>query len=134
MKKLFKLTLVLMFTFLLVGCKSNNISKISYESFKEKIDKKESLILFFGESDILENTLNNVLNEYDLKAYKIKVSSLDDDQLLELKSIIDYEEPSICFIKDGVNPTILTNITDEYVREETIINTLKNLEFIKEKN
>lgn len=131
MKKILKVALVIVFTLVIVGCKSNNISKISYDSFKEKIDKKESLILFFGESDLLETTLNDVLNEYDLKAYKIKVSNLDDDKLLELKSIIDYEEPSICFIKDGANPTILTNITDEYAREDVIVNTLKNLEFIK---
>ena len=134
MKRIFKLTLVVIFTLFLVGCKSNNISTISYDNFKEKVDKKESIILFFGESDLLENTLNNVLNEYDLKAYRIKTSSLSEEEVLELKSIIDYKEPSICFIKDGVNPTILTNITDEYAREETIINTLKNLEFIKEKN
>ena len=134
MKRIFKLTLVVIFTLFLVGCKSNNISTISYNNFKEKVDKKESIILFFGESDLLENTLNNVLNEYDLKAYRIKTSSLSEEEVLELKSIIDYKEPSICFIKDGANPTILTNITDEYVREETIINTLKNLEFIKEKN
>ena len=131
MNKFKHILLVLVVTLLLVGCKSNNVNSISYEKFKEKIDKKESLILFFGESKTLETTLNNVLNKYDLKAYKIKTSSLNEDELNELKGIIDYEEPSICFIVDGINPTKLTNITDEYIEESKLETVLKNLNFIK---
>ncbi len=131
MNKFKHILLVLVVTLLLVGCKSNNVNSISYEKFKEKIDKKESLILFFGESKTLETTLNNVLNKYDLKAYKIKTSSLNEDELNELKGIIDYEEPSICFIVDGINPTKLTNITDEYIEEAKLETVLKNLNFIK---
>ena len=123
--------LVFLVTFLLVGCKSNNINSISYEKFKEKIDKKESLILVFGDSDTLENTLNNVLNKHNLKAYRVKTSSLNDDELNELKGIIDYKEPSICFIVDGINPTILTNITDEYITEAKLETILTNMQFIK---
>ena len=75
--KMKHILLVLLVTFLLVGCKSNNINSISYEKFKEKADNKESMILFFGESDTLEETLNNVLNEYKLTAYKVKTSRLE---------------------------------------------------------
>ncbi len=131
MKKIFKITFVFLLTLFLVGCKSNNVDKISYEKFKEKIDKKESMILLFGESETLETTLNNVLNKHNLKAYKVKTSNLSEDELNELKGIIDYEEPSICFIIDGVNPTILTSITDEYTRESQIERSLKSLGFIK---
>ena len=123
--------LVFLVAFLLVGCKSNNINSISYEKFKEKVDKKESLILVFGDSDTLENTLNNVLNKHNLKAYRVKTSSLNDDELNELKGIIDYKEPSICFIVDGINPTILTNITDEYITEAKLETILTNMQFIK---
>ena len=115
--------LVFLVTFLLVGCKSNNINSISYNTFKEKVDKKESMILFFGESDTLETTLN---------AYKVKTSSLKEDDLNSLKEIIYYSEPSICFIIDGVNPTILTNITDEYVTESKLEDVLKGLHFIEQ--
>ena len=123
--------LVFFVIFLLVGCKSNNINSISYEKFKEKVDKKESMILFFGESTTLETTLNNVLNKYKLEAYKVKTSRLDDDEINSLKEIIDYDEPSICFIIDGSNPTKLTNITDEYITEAKLESVLKSLEFIK---
>ncbi len=123
--------LVFLVTFLLVGCKSNNINSISYEKFKEKVDKKESMILFFGESETLETTLNNVLNKYKLEAYKVKTAKLNDDEINSLKEIIDYEDPSICFIIDGNNPTKLTNITDEYITEAKLETVLKNLQFIK---
>ena len=123
--------LVFLVTFLLVGCKSNNINSISYEKFKEKVDKKESMILFFGESETLETTLNNVLNKYKLEAYKVKTAKLNDDEINSLKEIIDYEDPSICFIIDGNNPTKLTNITDEYITEAKLETVLNNLQFIK---
>ena len=123
--------LVFVVAFLLIGCKSNNISSISYEKFKERVDKKESMILFFGESDTLETTLNNVLNKHNIKAYRIKTSSLDDEEINSLREIIDYDDPSICFIIEGVNPTVLTNITDEYTTEAKLENVLKDLNFIK---
>jgi hypothetical protein len=123
--------LVFVVAFLLVGCKSNNISSISYEKFKERVDKKESMILFFGESDTLETTLNNVLNKHNIKAYRVKTSSLDDEEINSLREIIDYDDPSICFIIEGVNPTVLTNITDEYTTEAKLENFLKDLNFIK---
>jgi len=123
--------LVFLVAFLLVGCKSNNISSISYEKFKERVDKKESMILFFGESDTLETTLNNVLNKHNIKAYRVKTSSLNDEEINSLREIIDYDDPSICFIIEGVNPTVLTNITDEYTTEAKLENVLKDLNFIK---
>ena len=129
--KIKHILLVFMVTFLLVGCKSNNINSISYEKFKEKVDKKESMVLIFGESDTLETTLNNVLNKHNLKAYRVKTSNLSDDELNELKGIVYYEEPSICFIVDGNNPTILTNVTDEYITETKLENILTDLKFIK---
>ncbi len=129
--KIKHILLVFMVAFLLVGCKSNNINSISYEKFKEKVDKKESMILFFGESETLETTLNNVLNKYKLEAYKVKTAKLNDDEINSLKEIIDYEDPSICFIIDGNNPTKLTNITDEYITEAKLETVLKNLQFIK---
>ena len=131
MKRILMVTFMFLLTVCLVGCKSDKISTISYESFKEKVDKKESLILFFGESETMETTLNNVLNNHDLEAYKIKTKNLTDDEINELKLIIDYEDPSICFIIKGDNPSKLTNITDEYVTETKIENVLKDLEFIK---
>ena len=131
MKRILMVTFMLLLTVCLVGCKSDKISTISYESFKEKVDKKESLILFFGESETMETILNNVLNNHDLEAYKIKTKNLTDDEINELKLIIDYEDPSICFIVKGDNPSKLTNITDEYVTETKIENVLKDLEFIK---
>lgn len=131
MRKFSHILLVLVVALLLVGCKSNNVKSISYDSFKEKVEKKESMILFFGESETLETTLNNVLNKHNLKAYKIKISNLNDDEVNELKSIIDYDTDSICFIVDGVNPTVLTNITDEYITETKLETVLTNLGFIK---
>ena len=131
MRKFSHILLVLVVALLLVGCKSNNVKSISYDSFKEKIEKKESMILFFGESETLETTLNNVLNKYDLKAYKIKISNLNNDEINELRGIIDYDQDSICFIVDGSNPTVLTNITDEYITETKLETVLKNLGFIK---
>jgi len=131
MKRILMASFMLLLTVCLVGCKTDKISSISYESFKEKVDKQESLILLFGNSETMETTLNNVLNKHDLDAYQVKTKDLKDDELNDLKSIVDFEDPSICFIVKGNNPTKLTNITDEYVTETKIENILKDLDFIK---
>ena len=132
MKSKILILCTLVLTIFLTGCTTNKINSISYEKFKEKIDDKESLILFFGESKSMESTLNSVLNDNNLEAYKIKVEKLSDDELNELKNIIYYQDPSICFIVNGENPTILTNIEDEYVTKTKLENVLKDLNFIKE--
>ena len=44
--KIKHILLVFMVAFLLVGCKSNNINSISYEKFKEKVQKLISFTVY----------------------------------------------------------------------------------------
>ena len=129
--KYIKYILVLLMILLLVGCTSNNIESISYDDFKEKVNDKEDMILFFGEDQVLETTLNTILNENNLTAYKIKISKLSDNEIEELKSYVDYEDTSICFIIKGEDPSVLTHITDTYTTKDKIESQLKALGFIK---
>ncbi len=129
--KYIKYILLLVATLLLVGCTTDNINYISYDNFIDKVDNKENMILFFGENDLLESTLNQVLNDYELEAYTINTKKLSDEELSELKKIVDFEDLAICFIVNGQDPSVLTHLTDEYTTKEDIINSLTNLGFIK---
>ena len=64
---------------------------------------------------------------YNYGKFNNEINSIENN----IKQIIDYDDPSICFIIEGVNPTVLTNITDEYTTEAKLENVLKDLNFIK---
>ena len=119
---------------LLVGCSSNSYSKLNYEKLTKKIDDKESFILLINdqseEGNLLKNTLNKVLKANNLKAYELNPNKVSADEKNELRTSFSYENISIIFFKDGINPSKLSHITDELTTETEITNHLKNLGFI----
>ena len=132
MKKRYFL-IIMMFTLLLTACSSGKLSSISYNELKEKVDNKETFVLYVSTNDnTLEDTLNNVLEKYDFNAYKINLDKLSDDEKTELKLKYAYEDPSIIFIIEGNDPTILSHVTDSSMRSKDLIARLKDMNFIKE--
>lgn len=132
MKKRYFL-IIMMFTLLLTACSSGKLSSISYNELKEKVDNKETFVLYVSTNDnALEDTLNNVLEKYDFNAYKINLDKLSDDEKTELKLKYAYEDPSIIFIIEGNDPTILSHVTDSSMRSKDLIARLKDMNFIKE--
>ena len=131
MKKRYLLIITLVM-FLLTGC-SSKLSNINLNDLNEKMDKKESFVLYvYSQDDTLESTLSSVLDEYEFSAYKINVNKLNDEEKRELKLKFDYAEPSIIFIIEGKDPTVLAHVTDSNIRKSNLIDRLKNMEFIKE--
>lgn len=132
MKKRYFL-IVILFTLLLTACSSSKLSSISYNELKEKVNNKETFVLYVTTKDnTLEDTLKNVLEKYDFKAYKISLDDLNDSEKAELKLKYSYEDPTIIFIIEGNDPTILSHVTDSSIRSTDLIARLKDMNFIKE--
>ena len=132
MKKRYFL-IIMMFTLLLTACSSSKLSNINYNELKEKINNKETFVLYVSTNDnTLEDTLNSVLEKNDFNAYKINLDKLNDEEKTELKLKYAYEDPSIIFIIDGKDPTILSHVTDASIRSTDLIARLKDMNYIKE--
>ena len=132
MKKRYFL-IIMMFILLLTACSSDKLSNISYNELKEKINNKETFVLYVSTNDnTLEDTLSNILEKYDFNVYKINPDKLNDEEKTELKLKYAYEDPSIIFIIEGNDPTILSHVTDSSIRSKDLIARLKDMNFIKE--
>ena len=130
-KRCILITIVLLL--LLTACSNNKLSNIKVNELKEKTDNKESFVLYLSANDNeLESTLNQIVNEYDFNAYKINLDKLSDEEKLELKTKYAYSDPSIIFIIDGKDPTILSHITNNNITKKAIVERLKDMNFIKE--
>lgn len=128
-----KILFILTFILLVTGCNSSNIKTISYNELNQKFENKESFILFFegNDSETLKSTLNKILEKNNLEAYTIKTNKLDNDKLNELRLKVDFEEPSITFVIDGSDPSVITHITNVYIEEDDLETRLHDMNFIK---
>ena len=131
-----KVLLLIIGLFMLTGCSTDKIEELSYKELNKKFENKETFILYFDgtDGDVLEDTLNRVLEKENLVAYTINTSKLSQDEINTLRYKADYEEPSIVFIKEGNDPSILTHITDVYITDESLTTRLEALGFIDNKN
>ena len=131
-----KVLLLIIGLFMLTGCSNSKIEELSYKELNKKFENKETFILYFDgtNGDVLEDTLNRVLEKENLVAYTINTSKLSQDEINTLRYKADYEEPSIVFIKEGNDPSILTHITDIYITDESLTTRLTALGFIDNKN
>lgn len=132
MKK-YVLFLLLLLTFFVSGCSKNSLSKISFDELNTKLNNKESFILYFNSdsNNNLEEKLDKVLTNNNLKGYIINASKLSDQEKIDLQLNIAYEEPSIVFIINGQDPTKLSHITDTNITTKQIEQRLKDMNFIK---
>ena len=128
-----KILVLIVFMILLTGCDNGNIEDISLNDLNQKFENKESFILYFEgtKSETLENTLNNILEENNLTAYSLDTSELNEDEINSLRLKVDYESPSIVFIVEGKDPSVITHVTDNYIQENDLLTRLKDLNFIK---
>lgn len=132
MKRIF---LILSLTFiLLTGCGTSNLKELSFSELKNRLEQKESFIIYFDKDDenILKTKLNKIVKEYNLNGYTINTTKITNDEKLEIQPLIDYEEPSIVFVINGLDPSKLSHITDKDTTIKDIIQRLKDINFIKE--
>ena len=68
---------LLTITFLLTGCSNGVLTKISYDELSEKLNNKETFVVYFSSMDSnLENTLNDALSENNLEGFKVDTSKI----------------------------------------------------------
>lgn len=109
MKKVCKLISIFLMIFFLSGCGGlKSYKEISYKETKEKINNKETFILYIGSSSCtacksFKPVLEKVIKDYQIKVSYIDVSKLSDEEVNEFSTIINFgnSTPKVYFIKDG---------------------------------
>lgn len=129
MKKILKvLSLMIVFSFILAGCSSSSshIKEITLNEFKEKINNKDSFVLYVGNEKCThcvsyKPVLEKVLDDYNINIYHLNNRKLRDKELSEFKNYVSISgTPTVLFIENGEEETTLNRITGETTREETI--------------
>ena len=140
-KKTINIITIVIIAILLIGVlifitlpKKSNIHEITYQDLVTKIENKESFILYVrqdGCSHCLEYgpVLEEVLREYDITAYSIDLTTLDDDEEAFDDLISITGTPTTVFFKDGVEQSVTTRIVGSKSKE-TIIERFKSQGFI----
>lgn len=132
MKKI-SLLLIFILTIFLTACGKNNLENLSYKDLTNKLNEKESFIIYFGSDDDTElaKKLNTVLESNNLTGYKFDPSDLTEEEKNTLSIAIAYEDPSIVFVVEGRDPSKLTHVTDKDIIVKNLEQRLKDLGFIK---
>lgn len=138
MKKGLKILVsVLIMCFILSGCSENkNIKSISLNEFKQKIENKETFVVYVGNKDCVHcnnymPTLKKVLKDYNITIYQIDNSKLTEEEYGNFKTYVSISgTPTIAFIKNGEEESTLDRIVGE-TDEETTIKKFKSNGYIK---
>ena len=133
MKK--KILLLITILLLTSACSSSYLKSINLKTLNNKIDKKESFILYLtDESDgnILKNTIFKVSKKNNIQSFYLNTIKLNDKDLKSLKDKFTFDETNIIiFIKDGQEETVLSRIDDLYISEEKLEQEFKIQGYIK---
>ena len=133
MKK--KILLLITILLLTSACSSSYLKSINLKTLNNKIDKKESFILYLtDESDgnILKNTIFKVSKKNNIQSFYLNTIKLNDKDLKSLKDKFTFDETNIIiFIKDGQEETVLSRINDLYISEEKLEQEFKIQGYIK---
>lgn len=138
MKKALKLIiLAFIFSIIVCGCsvKSKYIKDLSFKEFKQKIDNKDSFVLYIGNDHCSHcnkymPTLKKVLEDYKVTIYHIDNRKLKDDYIKFKEYINISGTPTIVFIENGDEETTLNRIVGEKTYDETV-EMLKVNDYIK---
>ena len=105
------------------------LKEITYSEYKNKINNKESFIIYFKQNGCshcasFTPVFEKVLNDYKVTAYFINFSNLSDEDNKSLSNDITISgTPTVVFIKDGKELSGLYRIEGEKERD-IIINKL----------
>ena len=115
---------------------SNNLIEMNTKTLKEKINNKDSFILLItkeGCSHCAEYlpVFINVLEKYNLTAYKLDLADMSDSDKEYLADIANISgTPTTVFIENGEETTVLNRIVGSASRK-TVIDRLKTMKYIK---
>ena len=128
MKKIITIFILLILT---TACSNNYLKKINLDKLNNKLNNKETFILYLTNEDeagvTLKNTLLNVAKEEDIQIFYLNTSKLNDEELKNLNEKFTFEESNfIIFIKDGQENTLLSRIDDTFISQDNLKDELKN--------
>lgn len=132
----FLLLILLTISFILTGCSNSSLLNISIDEIKEKMNNKESFIVYFTSENnkALENNLSDVLEENNLKGYKVDINKIKDEDENDFRLLIDYEDSSVVFVVNGIDSSKLSHITNNDITKKDIHKRLIDMNFIKERS
>ena len=128
MEKIIKgFILAIIVAFILCGCTSkSNIKEISFNEFKNKIENKDSFVIYIGNKECIhceeyKPTLEEVLKEYQITIYHLDNKKLTDKEKNEFTKYLSISgTPTIAFIEDGEEESTLNRIVGVKSKEFTI--------------
>lgn len=136
MKKIVKLTVLVVVFLLTTGCGKSYMKEISYDEYKELIQNKETFILEIMRTDCsacisFKPKITDVANDY-----KIEVKYINTDHLTEEENNKLAQEtgvtgtPTVIFYHEGLEETVATRINGS-VSKDKIISKFKINGFIE---
>lgn len=137
MKKIV-IVLVLILGLSLTGCMgSKTYDEINFDELMNKIDKKESFLLFIGSATCtacqsFEPTINKVITDYKLDIKYIDVSKITDSESDELLAHFRFRgTPLIVFVEKGEEKDPHNRIVGNQ-QYSKVVKKLKKNNYIKE--
>lgn len=119
------------------------LHELNYKELKEKIEKKDSFILYIKQDtcshcQVFTPIFKDVLNSYEIDAYYIRLNTFNDNERTinddKSVSIINTDinftgTPTVLFIENG-NSSVMNRIVGS-VNRNTVVNKLKTNGYIK---
>lgn len=131
-----KKILLIITVLLLASACSSNLKSINLKKLNDKLDNKETFILYLTNEDeygnTLKNTLQKVAHDSELETFYVNTEKLNDEELKTLKEDFYFDESNIIiFVKEGNENTVLSRIDNVYISEEKLKTELKNQGYLK---
>lgn len=135
MKKII-IVMLIMSSFLFIGCSNDkDLKEISYDDLRNKIESKESFVLYVGSSSCshcaeFRPKLEKVINKYKLDVYYVNMANLSEAKYNSVMKKVDGKgTPITVYIEKG--KTKISPKIDGAGDEDMIINFFKDLKLIK---
>ena len=139
MKKLFLMLLACLIV--TVGCsigKANTLNEISFTEYANKIENKESFVLFIGAASCshcteYKRTLRSVLSDYDVTINYIDIDAFATEERNKFNSMVKYGgTPTTVFYTNGVEEHPSYNRINGSRAYSEVVKALKKNGYIKE--
>ena len=117
---------ILVITILLLTCAcSNSLKSIKIDNLEKKLNNKESFVLCLindeEEGLTLKKTLGKVIKDKKIDSFFINTDKLNDNDEEKLENLFTYEDSNIIiFIKNGQENSVLSRITDPFIKEKDL--------------
>ena len=138
MKKLFAFILVLVSSFLIVGCGGpKTYDEISFNELEKMLKEKQSFILLIGRDDCsacqsYKPTIEKVIKDYHLDVKYINTNTLNEDENAELLSNFYITgTPQTVFVVKGKEKDRYTRVNGSQ-KYSKVVEIMKKNGYIKE--